>query len=84
MPIDAFGSVAYHSTMTNDETDNLQPEQDPLTIGELISLQEAAEYAGLTKDTLPNYSKRGKLKAKRLGQISTSTLHLGRIWFTSH
>src|SRR5712691_10056616 len=72
-PIDAFGSVAYHSTMTNDGTNNLQPEHDPLTIGELISLQQAAEYAGLTKDTLHNYVKRGRLKAKRLGPIWVTT-----------
>ncbi len=59
--------------MTNDQTNNLQPKQDPLTIGELISLQQAAEYAGLTKDTLHNYAKRGRLKAKRLGPIWVTT-----------
>ncbi|KPV53257.1 hypothetical protein SE17_10670 [Kouleothrix aurantiaca] len=73
MPIDAFGFVAYHSTMTNDETNNIQPEQDPLTIGELISLQEAAEYAGLTKDTLHNYVKRGRLRAKKIGWMWVTT-----------
>lgn len=46
--------------MRNDETNNLQPEHDPFTIGELISLQQAAEYAGLTKDTLHNYAKRNR------------------------
>jgi excisionase family DNA binding protein len=54
-----------------DETN--APQTDPLTIGELISLQEAAEYAGLTKDTLHNYAKRGRLKAKRLGPIWVTT-----------
>jgi excisionase family DNA binding protein len=73
MGVDALGFVAYHSTMTNNETNNLQPEQDPLTLGELISLQQAAEYAGLTKDTLHNYAKRGRLKAKRLGPIWVTT-----------
>jgi len=73
MPIDAFGSVAYYSRMTNCETNNPQPEQDPLTLGELISLQQAAEYAGLTKDTLHNYAKRGRLKAKKLGPIWVTT-----------
>jgi excisionase family DNA binding protein len=57
----------------SDEAQHLQPEHDPLTIGELISLQQAAEYAGLTKDTLHNYAKRGRLKAKRLGPIWVTT-----------
>ena len=64
---------SYHSDMTNDETNDIQPDQDPLTLGELISLQQAAEYAGLTKDTLHNYAKRGRLKAKRLGPIWVTT-----------
>ena len=40
---------------------------DPLTIGDLISLQRAADYAGLTKETLRNYVSRGRLRAKKLG-----------------
>jgi excisionase family DNA binding protein len=40
---------------------------DPLTIGELISLQEAANYAGLTRGTLHDYAKKGRLRAKKLG-----------------
>ncbi len=40
---------------------------DPLAVGELITLAEAAEYAGLHRDTLHNYAKRGRLKAKKLG-----------------
>jgi hypothetical protein len=57
-----------------DETNNAQQDTpDPLTVGELISLQQAAEYAGLTKDTLHNYAKRGRLKAKRLGPIWVTT-----------
>jgi excisionase family DNA binding protein len=47
---------------------------DPLTVGELITLQEAAEYAGLEKTSLYNYIKRGRLKAKRYGSI----------WLTTH
>lgn len=46
------------------------PEQDPpdpLTVGELISLQQAAEYAGLAKRSLHNYAKNGRLKAKKIG-----------------
>ena len=52
--------------------DNQEP-IDPLTVGELISLAEAAEYAGLEKSTLHNYARRGRLKAKRLGPIWVTT-----------
>ena len=69
--LDALGCIAYHSAMTHDEIDN--PQIDPLTIGELISLQQAAEYAGLTKETLHGYAKRGRLKAKKLGPIWVTT-----------
>jgi hypothetical protein len=57
--------------MTHNETDN--PQIDPLTIGELISLQDAAEYAGLTRDSLQGYIYRGRLKAKKLGPIWVTT-----------
>ncbi len=50
-----------------------EPETDPLKIGELISLQEAAEYAGLEKSSLHNYARRGRLRAKRLGPIWVTT-----------
>jgi excisionase family DNA binding protein len=46
---------------------------DPLTVGELITLQEAAEYAGLVYETLLNYVRRGRLKAKKRGWM----------WFTT-
>lgn len=55
-----------------DPTDNQEP-VDPLTVGELISLQQAAEYAGLEKSTLHTYAKRGRLKAKKLGPIWVTT-----------
>jgi excisionase family DNA binding protein len=71
--VDARGFVAYHSTMTNDEINNLQPQQDPLTIGELISLQDAAEYAGLAKRSLHNYAQQGRLKAKKIGRMWVTT-----------
>ena len=71
--VDAFGFVAYHSTMTNDETNNIQPEHDPLTIGELITLQEAAEYAGLSKESIHSYVKKGRLNARKRGWM----------WFTT-
>ena len=46
---------------------------DPLTIGELISLQEAAQYAGLTKGTIHSYAKNGRLKAKKIGWMWVTT-----------
>jgi excisionase family DNA binding protein len=51
--------------MTNDDIN--APQIDPLTIGELISLQQAAEYARMSKGSLYNYAMRGRLKAKRVG-----------------
>jgi excisionase family DNA binding protein len=54
-----------------DSSDN-QP-RDPLTIGELITLQEAAEYAGLSKESIHAYVKRGRLKARKRGWM----------WFTT-
>jgi excisionase family DNA binding protein len=57
--------------MTHDETDNSQA--DPLTIGELITLQEAAEYAGLSKESIHSYVKKGRLKARKRGWM----------WFTT-
>ena len=69
--VDECRFVPYHSPMTNDETNNSQP--DPLTIGEMITLQEAADYAGLDKTSLPNYIRRGRLKAKKFGKMWVTT-----------
>jgi len=55
-----------------ESTDNKEP-IDPLTVGELITLQEAAEYAGLSKGSLLVYAKNGRLKAKKRGWM----------WFTT-
>ncbi len=46
---------------------------DPLRIGELISLIEAADYAGLTRDSLHSYIRRGRLRARRLGSQWVTT-----------
>jgi excisionase family DNA binding protein len=59
--------------MPREENNNPTPDRDPLTIGELITLQEAAEYAGLTRDSLQGYIYRGRLKAKKLGPIWVTT-----------
>lgn len=56
--------------MPGDET---TPPVDPLTIGELITLQAAAAYAGLTYKTLLTYARNGRLKAKRMGWIWVTT-----------
>jgi excisionase family DNA binding protein len=64
--------LAYHSAMAHDET-NQPPEHDPLTTGELISLQEAAKYAGLSKHSLLTYARNGRLKAKKIGSQWTTT-----------
>jgi len=49
-----------------DPNDNQEP-VDPLTVGELITLQEAAAYARLEKKTLHNYALQGRLRAKKIG-----------------
>ncbi|MBX0330507.1 helix-turn-helix domain-containing protein [Oscillochloris sp. ZM17-4] len=48
-------------------------EHDPLTVGELITLAEAAEYAGLSSETLVNYARRGRLKARKMGWMWVTT-----------
>ena len=53
--------------------DNTPQPVDPLTVGELITLQEAAEYAGLSKESIHAYVKRGRLKARKRGWM----------WFTT-
>jgi len=49
------------------------PSRDPLSVGELITLQEAAEYAGLARDSIQGYIKRGRLKAKKKGWMWLTT-----------
>jgi len=53
-----------------DDTDN-QP--DLLAVGELISLAEAAKYAGLSHQSLRNYISLGRLKAKKIGSQWVTT-----------
>ncbi|NTV65164.1 MAG: helix-turn-helix domain-containing protein [Oscillochloris sp.] len=54
-------------------SDQANPLDDVLRIGDLLSLQEAAEYCGLTKGTLHDYAKRGRLKAKKIGRMWVTT-----------
>jgi Helix-turn-helix domain len=46
---------------------------DPLTVGDLISLHDAAAYSGLTRDSLHGYIKRGRLRARKLGSQWVTT-----------
>lgn len=55
-----------------DPNDN-QESVDPLSVGELITIAEAAEYAKLGKNTLHGYIKRGRLKAIRKGWMWLTT-----------
>jgi len=55
-----------------DPNDNQEP-VDPLTVGELITLAEAAAYAGLSHKSLRNYVLLGRLKAKKLGSQWVTT-----------
>ena len=71
--IDAPRFVAYHSSMSDDPNTPHDEVPDPLTVGELISLQQAADYAGLKKDSLHDYIKRGRLKAKKIGRFWVTT-----------
>jgi hypothetical protein len=65
---------AEHCTALDDHVDNPQHEPpDLLTVGELISLQDAADYAGLSRDSLQGYIRRGRLKAKKVGPIWVTT-----------
>ncbi len=71
--VDAHSFVAYHSMMSDKQTNPPQHTPDPLTIGELISLDEAAAYAGLTRKSLRNYALNRRLRAKKLGSQWVTT-----------
>lgn len=58
----------------DDPSDNKEQEPvDPLLVGDLITLQEAAEYAGLSRDSLQSYIRRKRLKAKKMGPVWVTT-----------
>lgn len=56
-----------------DNSERADEAPDLLSIGDLISLQEAAEYCGLTKGTLHAYAKSGRLRAKKIGRMWVTT-----------
>ena len=80
--IDARRAAPYHSHSIApctehhggmaEPNDNKEP-VDPLTVGELITLAEAAEYAGLAKGSLYNYIRSGRLKARQIGNFWVTT-----------
>jgi len=47
---------------------------DPLTIGELITLVEAAKLSGLGYEILRAIARKGRLRAKKSGNIWLTTL----------
>jgi excisionase family DNA binding protein len=59
--------------MANDQANYSQMSQDPLNIGDLIALDDAAAYAGLTRKSLRNYALKGRLRAKKLGSQWVTT-----------
>jgi len=46
---------------------------DPLALGELITLDEASEYCGLSKHSLSTYIRIGRLKARKMGNLWVTT-----------
>jgi len=46
---------------------------DPLTIGELITLGEAAKFCDLTQGYLKDIARRGRLRAKKSGHYWLTT-----------
>jgi hypothetical protein len=57
------------------EEDNGQiPPIDPLTIGELITLPEAAQLSGLSHALLRDIVGKGRLRAKKYGPMWLTTM----------
>lgn len=56
-----------------DETDD-NSSIDPLTVGELISLAEAAKLSGFSLRYLQDIAKRGRLRAKKIGRDWLTTV----------
>jgi 5'-3' exonuclease len=56
-----------------EEQEQLAP-VDPHTIGELISLAEAAKLSGFAHDNLKRVAQSGKLHAKKIGRNWVTTL----------
>jgi hypothetical protein len=50
------------------------PQPDPLTIGELISIPEAAQLSGLSAAFLRELAIKGRLRARKSGSIWLTTV----------
>ena len=59
--------------MPEDENEQAAP-IDPLTIGELITMSEAAHLTGFNSSFLGRLAAKGKLKAKKSGGIWLTTI----------
>jgi excisionase family DNA binding protein len=57
----------------SDDNDQSNP-MDSLTVGELISLVEAAELSGFSLRYLQDIAKRGRLQAKKIGREWLTTM----------
>ena len=60
--------------MAEETNQSTTPQPDPLTIGELISLAEAAELSGFTPDFLKKLAQTGKLRARKIGRNWATTV----------
>jgi hypothetical protein len=63
--------MVSNNNYSNEQFDN---ETDPLTIGELISLADAAEKSGLTADYLKKIAQTGRLRAKKIARNWVTTM----------
>ena len=59
--------------MTEETNQPITPQPDPLTVGELISLVEAAEFSGLSARYLAVVATSGRLKAKKIARNWVTT-----------
>lgn len=61
--------------MSKDESNESEtPQVDSLTVGELITLPEAAELSGFSRKFLWELATKGKLKAKKSGSTWLTTI----------
>jgi hypothetical protein len=58
----------------SDEDNGQTSPIDPLTIGELITLPEAAQLSGLSHDLLRDIARKGRLRAKKYGPMWLTTM----------
>jgi hypothetical protein len=58
----------------NEDSQSRNSQPDPLTIGELISIPEAAQLSGLSAAFLRELAIKGRLRAKKSGSIWLTTV----------